>query len=523
MDNTADVTMTGEAADDEFGNSVSTAGDVNGDGYSDVIVGAYVNGAFDAGRSYIYFGGTSMDNSADVTMTGEAADDFFGYSVSTAGDVNGDGYGDVIVGAFRNDDGGDNAGKSYIYLGGTSMDNSADVTMTGEAAHDRFGLSVSAAGDVNGDGYSDVIVGADQNDTEGSIAGSAYIYCGGTSMDNIADVTMTGEAEFDNFGSSVSTAGDVNGDGYNDVIIGAYNNDAGGSNAGRAYIYFGGTSMDIFADVTMTGEVAVDWFGKSVSTAGDVNGDGYSDVIVGADQNDAGGSNAGRAYLYLSSSPPIKPRIMSVKDVPFDQGGYVYINFVRSGYDARGESNIITEYIIEMSNPPGPTGFSWIQLGTVQPLQNPLYSFIAETPNDSITNNSGTYYFRVTARTSDPNQYWRSNIMYGHSVDNLAPLPVENFISTLAGTNPAANVNLSWSPNTEADLKNYVIYRTDYPNADPDTLIALAEVTDTSYQDTDPLTGTSYYYLCAQDIHNNLSEPVSDGVDVVLSASIKIF
>ncbi len=216
---------------------------------------------------------------------------------------------------------------------------------------------------------------------------------------------------------------------------------------------------------------------------------------------------------------------MSVKDVPFDQGGYVYVNFVRSGYDARGESNIITEYIIEMSNPPGENGFSWTQLGTVQPLQNPLYSFIAETPNDSITNNSGTYYFRVTARTSDQNQYWRSNIVYGHSVDNLAPAPVENFAGNLQspGESPASEVNLSWSPNTEIDLSGYLLFRTDYPNADPDTLTPLATVIDTTYIDTSPLSGTSHYYIQAEDIHNNLSDPVSTQVDALLSANIKVY
>ena len=170
---------------------------------------------------------------------------------------------------------------------------------TGQAAGDRFGISVSTAGDVNGDGYSDIIVGAPFNDAGGNDAGRAYIYFGGTSMDNIADVIMTGEAADDRFGFPVSTAGDVNGDGYNDVIVGAIFNDAGGNTAGRAYIYFGGTSMDNNVDVTMTGEAAGDFFGISVSTAGDVNGDGYSDVIVGAYFNDAGGSDAGRAYIYF--------------------------------------------------------------------------------------------------------------------------------------------------------------------------------------------------------------------------------
>jgi len=148
--------FTGQAGD-QFGWSVSTAGDVNGDGYSDIIVGAYSN---DAGRAYIYFGGISMDNIADILMTGEAVFDQFGISVSTAGDVNGDGYSDVIVGAWLNSAGGSFAGRSYVYFGGTLMDNIADVIITGETAGDIFGISVSTAGDVNGDGYSDVIVGA---------------------------------------------------------------------------------------------------------------------------------------------------------------------------------------------------------------------------------------------------------------------------------------------------------------------------------------------------------------------------
>ena len=275
--------------------------------------------------------------------------------------------------------------------------------------------------------------------------------------------------------------------------------------------------MDNTADLTLTGEVASDHFGCSVSSAGDVNGDGYSDVIVGAYLNDAGGVNAGRAYLYLSSPPPVKPRIMAVKDVPYDQGGQVYVNFVRSGYDALNESNIITEYVIEMSTPPGVNGFSWSQVGSVQPMQNVYYTFIANTPNDSMTNNSGTYYFRVTARTANPNQYWRSNIIYGHSVDNLAPLPPGNFYAQLNG----ASVNLGWQENTEPDLRDYYIYRSDTPAAEDLTLIGTT--TETTFIDNSPLAGNSYYYISAYDIHNNGSLFSSDNIEAVLSANVKVF
>ena len=102
-------------------------------------------GGTNAGRAYIYFGGSMMDNIADVTLTGAAAGDYFGYSVSTAGDVNGDGYCDVIVGACYNDAGGSNAGRAYIYFGGSSMNNIADVILTGAAADDYFGFSVSTS------------------------------------------------------------------------------------------------------------------------------------------------------------------------------------------------------------------------------------------------------------------------------------------------------------------------------------------------------------------------------------------
>ena len=190
--------------------------------------------------------------------TGAAASDFFGSSVGTAGDVNGDGYADVIVGANGNDAGGLNAGRAYVYYGGPAADAVADLTLTGAAAGDFFGYSISGAGDVNGDGYADVIVGAYANDAGGADAGRAYVYFGGPSADATADLTLTGAAAGDNFGISVGTAGDVNGDGYADVIVGALLNDAGGVDAGRAYVYYGGPGPDAAADLTLTGAAAGD-------------------------------------------------------------------------------------------------------------------------------------------------------------------------------------------------------------------------------------------------------------------------
>ena len=299
-DAASDLTLTGEAADDWFGYSVGTAGDVNGDGFDDLIVGARYNDAVgpNAGRAYVYYGGPGADAIAELTLTGEAAGDQFGYSVGTAGDVNGDGFDDVIVGAYLNDAGGTSAGRAYIYYGGPGADATADLTLTGEAASDNFGRSVGTGGDVNGDGFDDVIVGADWNDAGGTNAGRAYVYYGGPGADAIADLTLTGEAAGDHFGNSVGTGGDVNGDGFDDLIVGAYDNDAGGLEAGRAYVYYGGPGVDATADLTLTGEAAGDRFGWSVGTGGDVNGDGFDDFMVGAYLNDTGGTDVGRAYVY---------------------------------------------------------------------------------------------------------------------------------------------------------------------------------------------------------------------------------
>jgi len=514
MNNVADVTLTGANVDDYFGSSVSSAGDVNGDGYDDVIVG--VPGHGQTGRAYIYFGGANMNNSADVTLRGWADGDNFGYSVATAGDVNGDGFDDVIAGSPNNDLGGTDAGQAYIYFGRAIMNSIyyvADIALTGAGTNDNFGRSVSTAGDVNGDGFDDVIVGAQGS----AITDGAYIYFGGLSMNNTADVVLTGKTESYSFGYSVSTAGDINGDGYSDVIISAPSIIMGGYSPGYAYIYFGGTSINNTEEIVLTGVAAGNNLGYSVASAGDINGDGYSDLIIGEPFNNAGGSNAGRAYIYLSTPPPVKPRVASVKDVPFDQGGQVYVNFVRSAYDALNESNIVTEYVVEMSTPPGVNGFSWSQVGSVQPMQNVYYTFIANTPNDSMTNNSGTYYFRVTARTSNPNQYWRSNIIYGHSVDNLAPVAPNNFYANLNGS----NVNLGWKANTEADFRNYNIYRSDTPALEELTLITTT--TDTIFVDNSPLAGNAYYYIQAFDIHDNGSPLSADSIEAILSANIRIF
>ncbi len=308
MDDIADVIITGTVPNNLFGNAVANAGDVNGDGFDDVLASAPFNN-ISTGIAYVYFGGSAMDTIPDVTMTGVNPGDSFGSSISSAGDVNGDNFADILVGAY--DAFGNTSGKAYLYLGGTSIDSVADVVMNGEEVPDYFGISVSSAGDINDDGYDDVIIGSIGNDAGGVDAGRAYVFLGGPSMDDIPDLVMTGSAPGDNFGI-VSHAGDINNDGYDDVIVGAIRSDTGGTNAGRAYIYLGGANPDSTADLVLTGESEEDLFGLSVSAAGDVNDDGISDFIIGAPYSDAGGTDAGKAYLYLSS-PVIPVELVSFR------------------------------------------------------------------------------------------------------------------------------------------------------------------------------------------------------------------
>ncbi len=296
--------LTGTADENYFGDSVAGAGDVNGDGYDDVIIGADGYSS-STGRAYIYHGSSSgIGSSAALTLTGEATGDSFGLTVAGVGDVDGDGYDDVMVGALGNDDGASGAGEVYVYHGSSSgLSATPDWSDQGEAANDQFGCSVAAAGDVNGDGYDDVIVGARYNDGGESDAGEVYVYHGSSSgLSASPDWSDQGEAVNDYFGSSVAAAGDVNGDGYDDIIIGAYFNDDAGYHAGEAYVYQGSSSgLSATPDWSGQGEAGNDLFSTSVASAGDTNGDGYDDVIVGADGNDDGGDNAGEAYVYHGS------------------------------------------------------------------------------------------------------------------------------------------------------------------------------------------------------------------------------
>jgi hypothetical protein len=298
-----------------YGWSVSCAGDVNNDGYDDVIVGApaYNNGQGDEGLAFVYHGGPSgLSSTGGWVAESDQTGALFGWDVSTAGDVNKDGYDDVIVSAHYYDNGDTEEGRVYVFHGGPSgVDSAAAWTVESDQERARFGNCVGNAGDVNGDGYADVIVGSLDYDHPEENEGRAFVYLGSASgLDTVPAWSAESNQAFSLFGYSVASAGDVNADGYSDIIVGARRYANGQDNEGRVYAFYGSeTGPSATADWVMEEDNLAALFGNCVACAGDVNGDGYSDVIIGSPNYSNGEGEEGRVSVYnggpsgLSATP----------------------------------------------------------------------------------------------------------------------------------------------------------------------------------------------------------------------------
>ena len=272
------IDPTGEHTGDVFGCSVAWVGDVNGDSYDDLLIGAFRYPEIaSVGQAYLYFGGPAIDLVADLVITPPAGGaGWFGVSVASAGDFNGDGHPDFIIGAQQ----AGYEGKAFIYYGGPSLDATPDFTMIGESTGSitAFGASVASAGDVNEDGFGDVIVGAPWYGGGGNKPGRAYVFFGGAVPDAIPDRVFPGVGFYDQLGSVVGSAGDMNGDGHPDVFASAPNSNAAAQGAGLISVWFGGPAFDANPDLALPGSGLSEHL-MNGANAGDVNDDGFSDLI----------------------------------------------------------------------------------------------------------------------------------------------------------------------------------------------------------------------------------------------------
>ena len=378
--------LNGISAGDFSGLRVSDAGDVNGDGLDDLIIGAYraePNGNSQAGESYVVFGGSidtgtavfqlsDLDGTNGFILNGVDADDRSGRDVSGAGDVNGDGVDDLLIGAPNS------VGLSYVVFGrvgvGTGgllqlsdLDGSDGFVLNGIDDGDNAGFSVSDAGDVNGDGVDDLLIGAGFADANGnSQAGESYVVFGDGILGNsgvlqLADLdgadgfSLNGVNAYDRTGRDVSSAGDINGDGVDDLLVGGLTASPNGNiDAGVSYVLFGGPDLVNAAVVqladldgsdgfVLNGIAGGDYAGRAVSSAGDFNGDGVDDLLIGADNADANGNaNAGESYVVFGSSTVGSTGVVQLADLDGADG--TVLNGVaaddRTGYSVSAAGDV---------------------------------------------------------------------------------------------------------------------------------------------------------------------------------------
>jgi len=291
-----------------FGFSVASAGDVNGDGHDDLIIGApyHDGGSVDAGRAYVYLGNASGLESAPDWVSGiDQESAWYGWRVRPAGDVNNDGFDDVIVAAYLYDEGQINEGKAFVYTGSPS---GLSVSPAWEYATDQAEARMAGigfAGDVNGDGYDDIVVGSHAYDNGEPSEGRAWVFHGSRfGLAQAPSLVLESDVPYAYFGYSTYTAGDVNGDGYDDVVVGAFGYSNGAETSeGAAFVYLGSAAglTDSVAWSFESGQADA-WFGLSAQTAGDVNDDGYDDIVVSSERYDFTRTDQGGAWVFLGSA-----------------------------------------------------------------------------------------------------------------------------------------------------------------------------------------------------------------------------
>ncbi|MGH9870683.1 MAG: thrombospondin type 3 repeat-containing protein [Candidatus Polarisedimenticolia bacterium] len=291
-----------------MGTSVDGAGNVNGDLYDDVITGApwYDNGVLFGGAAMVYLGSPSgLPSSPSWIVSLSVSDAFFGQSVSGAGDVNDDGHDEVVVGAPNLNAVTFQEGGAFLYPGSPSgLAGAASWSPTGSQSGGRFGAAVAGVGDLNDDGFDDVAIGAPQESDGEAGEGRVHVFLGsGSGLSATPVIVLQGGQAGAAFGSVVAGAGDVNDDGFDDLLVGAPFYDGGQTDEGRAYLFLGSAAGVSAVPVwTMEADQVGALAGASVAGAGNMNGDARADIVVSAPGYDNDQSGEGRLYVFLGTT-----------------------------------------------------------------------------------------------------------------------------------------------------------------------------------------------------------------------------
>ncbi len=282
-----------------FGKAVSSAGDFNNDGNEDLLIGApfYDSPGSNTGAVFLFYGGNEPDTEADHVFTGTAPGDYFGISAISVGDFNNDTYDDIAIGSYKADWGGfSDAGKVCVYYGAPDPDSDVDIILVGDGDGERFGYALTG-GDFDDDGSDDIAVGAYSYDDTYLNQGRIYIFDGGTSPDSLYDVSIVGEDAGRKFGWALSS-GNMNNDGFSDLVMGTDGYSVGIYATGKVYVFNGAITMDGIPDAGFSLErTADDFLGFAVSSNEDLNNDGYNEILVGMPGNDDYAEDAGGVIL----------------------------------------------------------------------------------------------------------------------------------------------------------------------------------------------------------------------------------
>lgn len=286
--------IAGEASGDLFGLGVGSAGDVDADGIPDLLLGAFnaALGGPSSGGAWLYSG---LDGRVLESFAGQGAGDWFGRRLSYLGDVDGDGHDDFAVASTNSDEAGLDRGLVVVYSG---CDRSVLYRFHGQADEDHLGWAIRGAGDVNGDGVQDILASAHDHITQAQ-ADSVIIWSG---CDGSVLHRIDGEWPGHTLGTAVAPLGDLNGDGYDDVLVGAAFDDRPGTNAGSVRVYSGRDATLMFH---LDGEEVNGRFGFQLDGIGDVNRDGTPDFLVGSNGSNLGGTSAGTIVVYSGADASV--------------------------------------------------------------------------------------------------------------------------------------------------------------------------------------------------------------------------